>query len=124
DGWTATPPNVVPCFNHASWNSNGFVALDGADDAPSCFSPNDHPDHQPNSWISKSVALPTDATTLEFDVAGHNSAPADSELRIRFVKGGVSTTVLDWTTILGNQNTDPDAPRPPITFSHKTLDIS
>ncbi len=129
DGWTATPPDVLPCFNHASWDSSGYVALDGADDRPDCIKSEDMPDGQPNSSISKVVSLPVDATSLEFDVAGHDRASpdhvADGDLRIRFVdidNGGMSTTVLDWTTITGAAFVETDPP--PITFSHRVLDIS
>lgn len=127
DGWTPTPANQVPCFNLARW-LEGFgnvIQLNGADDLPTCNRNDDVPDHQPNSWISKRISLPAEVTTLEFDVAGHNAPMSDSEMRIRFVdSGNVSHTVLDWTRILGNQNPDPDQQRPPVEFSHRTLDIS
>ena len=123
DGWTPTPAVQTPCFNLARWlNEFGnVVQLDGADDAPTCASINDAPDHQPNSWISKSISLPSDVTTLEFDVAGHNRPQSDSEMRIRFARGSTSNIVLDWIRILGNQTEDPD---PPVQFSHRTLNIS
>jgi hypothetical protein len=127
DAWTPVPANTVPCFNHAAWDSDGFVRLDGADDLPDCVRAEDMPDHQPNSWIVKSVALPADVTLLEYDAAGHNRAPtdgvADAELRIRFVVNGVSQTVLDWTRIIGNTDPDPDVSHPKV-FSHYTAGIA
>jgi hypothetical protein len=57
--------------------------------------------------------------------AGHNAQQSDSELRIRFVDSqAVSHTVLDWTTILGNQSTDPDQDLPVLDFRHHIVNIA
>jgi hypothetical protein len=132
-GWTPVPATLIGCFNLATWARSselaGVVVLDGVDAQPP--PPPGHPilcssipgfhDNEPNSYIFKLISLPAQATTLEFDVAGHGSPFTHSQMRIRFaVLGGPLQIVLDWTTIIGNPGPNTMPPQ----FSHRTIDIS
>ncbi len=138
EGWTPVPATQDGCFDLAQWRlaadvdiagGGGVVVLDGTDFQP--LPPPGHPilcnpirgvdDHVPNSFIFRDISLPSQATTLEFDVAGHGVPTSSSEMRIRFLdRNGVFHIVLDWTTILGNQTPKSMPPQ----FSHRTIDIS
>lgn len=50
---------------------------------------------QPNAWISKVIALPANATTLQFDVSAHVFNGADARLRVRILDGGQSFFPFD-----------------------------
>ncbi len=108
DGWT---PGVAGPVGQANWgtadHSNkgpGVVKLDGAGEPTA-----------PNSWISRTITLPPNATSLAFDVSAQDALDADSELRVRLVEGVNSHNLLI-EIVAGVEGS--------LTFAPRTLDIS
>ncbi len=50
---------------------------------------------RPNAWISKSIALPSDARTLDFDVSAHDTAVSDSHLTVRIQDDSSDNVIVD-----------------------------
>jgi hypothetical protein len=95
-GWTGGTSGKP--YDKAIWTANtgnppGALLLDGSDLG--------HPDTSPNSWFSRQIILPPNATALSFDAMANN----DGLLRVRLQTGnGTSITLLDWAG-LTNHNT-------------------
>lgn len=86
DGWSDGTSTTN--WGTVTWLSRegGIVKLDGVG-----F------DGNPNAWISKEIALPADAKTLNTSTSAHDRGDGEVSLRIRIVDGSaVSHTILDW----------------------------
>jgi hypothetical protein len=112
EGWTSSSngnPAVVrtPPWGHAihtDIQGNGVAELDGQDPAAG--------DTVANGSISRSIAIPSTATTLRFDVSAHNRDGSSGHLKVR-IAGSV---VLDEVIVNpGDLN---------FHFETKTVDIS
>jgi len=84
-------------WGNATWSDrgDGMVHLDGVG------GPGDA-----NSWVSREIALPSDATQVTYRVSGHDRRNGDSEFRVRLEATGASTTVHDWEDIVGGVDGD------------------
>lgn len=87
-GWTGGTSGKY--YDRALWtasagNPTGALLLDGSDLG--------HSDGQPNSWFSRQIILPANATTLAFDTSADN----DGLLRARLqLANGNFVTLIDW----------------------------
>jgi hypothetical protein len=82
-GWTGATTGKP--FDRANWTGNA-LQLDGSDLGT--------PDSSPNSWFSRPLTLPTDATWLRFDTRADN----DGLLRVRLrLADGTFVPLLDWS---------------------------
>lgn len=101
DGFDDWEPGTTSTngWGSATWSDRkgGIVHLDGTG-GPG----------EPNSWISRELTLPGNATELAYDVAGHDRRFGDSGFRVRIEEGGVSTTVRDWEVVVGSDDGDFD----------------
>jgi len=93
-GWAGTTSGKP--YDQASWsasgNPGGSLLLDGSDSGVA--------DSAPNSWFSRQIILPPNATTLSFDTLAAN----DGWLRVRLQRAdGGFVTLLDWEG-LANHN--------------------
>ena len=85
-------------YDKALWsgstgNPAGALLLDGSDLG--------HTNATPNSWFSRQIALPPNATSLRFDTLANN----DGLLRVRLQRpDGLFATLLDWE-VLKSPNT-------------------
>jgi hypothetical protein len=89
-GWS--PGTTGNGWGNATWSDrgDGMIHLDGVG------GPGD-----PNSWVSRGVALPSDAAQVTYRISGHDRRNGDSAFRLRIEDTGVSTTVHDWQVIVG-----------------------
>lgn len=107
-GWEGdTSPSDFGTVVHLE-RSDGVIKLDGVDS----------PDNaEPNAWIFRTVAVPADATTLEFDVSAHDRDGANALYRVRLTDGsGGGHTLIDWTAKSGIEGS--------LTFSTVIADIT
>jgi hypothetical protein len=87
-GWKGG--NNGGAFDKAEWtggngNPGGALMLDGSDLGQL--------NTNPNSWFSRQISLPINATTLRFETMANN----DGRLRVRLERSdGTSITLLDW----------------------------
>lgn len=87
-GWAGSVSGKF--YDKAQWiasagNPPGALLLDGSDLG--------QPDAAPNSWFSRQIILPPNATSLTFDTMASN----DGLLRVRLQRGdGTFVTLLDW----------------------------
>jgi len=94
-------------YDRAYWtstygNPSGALLLDGSDMG--------QPDSQPNSWFSRQIILPANATAVSFDTRADN----DGLLRVRLQPpGGGYVTLLDWSGLTTHN-----------TWVNRTADIS
>ena len=59
-------------------------------------------DGEPNSWIHKSITLPSKASKFSFRTCAHNRDGATGSLRVRLADdGGTWHTLLDWEQMTG-----------------------
>ncbi len=87
EGWTAETSSID--WGQARWTSNdgGIVQMDGVGNS----------DPGANGWVSRSIDLPSDATSLRFDTSAHNRNTGTGFLRVRLVDASAASTVLsDW----------------------------
>lgn len=77
-------------YDKALWkvdvgNAGGGLLLDGSDLG--------HPDGNPNSWFSRQISLPANASSLSFDTRANH----DGQLRVRLLDAaGHLQVLLDW----------------------------
>jgi hypothetical protein len=85
-------------FDKAQWTSSpgnppGALLLDGSDLG--------NPDSNPNSWFTRQIILPPNATTLSFDTMANN----DGLLRVRLQLGnGTFVTLLNWAGLTNHNS--------------------
>lgn len=89
--------------------STGVMKLDGVDESGD--------DDLPNASIERTLAIPPNATTLEFDVSAHDRQGADARYRVRVTPDGAGESILiDWTVKSGVEGS--------LTFEAVSTDLS
>jgi Subtilase family len=97
-GWsTGVTSSETGCCNSVIWqfrsSSGGIVKLDGSDGGTS--------DGEPNSWMFRTIDIPSGATTLKFITSAHDRDGASGALRVRLHDGSTFHTLLDWEVLTG-----------------------
>jgi hypothetical protein len=88
EGWrrgTAGPKGSAN-WGTVTWvdRNGGSISLDGVGGRG-----------RPNSWISRTVTLPANATSLRYDVSPHDELGSDTHFRVRLLSGGVNHVLKD-----------------------------
>jgi hypothetical protein len=99
EGWeTGTTDDGWGTAEWRSWcgsdRDRGCVILDGTGG----------PGHA-NAWIQRTLALPSEATTLRAVTTAHNRDGADSDYRVRLIDASdVEHILIDWSTSSGSED--------------------